>query len=100
MGNDPNSNASLMLIGGIFLIMYFFMIRPQTQRAKKQRQFIDELQKGDKVITMGGIHGKIAKADEHTVLLEIDNGTKVKIEKTSISLEMSQALQKSKETEA
>ena len=79
----------LILIGIVF---YFFMIRPQTKKMKDQRNFIEGIKKGDKVVTIGGIHGKIAEINDDTYILEIENGVKMKIDKVSVSLEASKKL--------
>ena len=81
--------GNLLLIGGIVLIFYFFMIRPQQKKQKDQKKFIDDIKKGDMVVTMGGIHGKVAGTEGETILLEVDRTTKIKVEKSSISLEAS-----------
>jgi len=75
------------------LIFYFFFIRPQTQRRKKEMVFQTELQKGQKIVTNGGIHGKIVQVNEDkgTVLLEIGNA-KMTVERTSISMDQTIAL--------
>ena len=85
--------SSLILFGGIAIVFYFFMIRPQQKKQKQQKQFIEELKKGDTVVTIGGIHGKIVDQNETSVTLDIDRGTKIKFEKTSISLESSKQYQ-------
>ncbi|PSJ73498.1 preprotein translocase subunit YajC [Sphingobacteriales bacterium UPWRP_1] len=89
---QPNPSAHLFLIAGIFVIMYFFMIRPQSKKANEQREFIQNIQKGDKVVTIGGLHGKVMKVDETSLLLEVDNNVKLRIEKTAISFEYTKAL--------
>ncbi|MFP4089218.1 MAG: preprotein translocase subunit YajC [Cyclobacteriaceae bacterium] len=81
--------GNLILIGGIALIFYFFMIRPQQKRQKDQRKFIDAIKKGDMVVTVGGVHGKIVELQDDTIVLEVDRGAKIKFEKSSISLEAS-----------
>jgi preprotein translocase subunit YajC len=81
--------GNLILIGGIALIFYFFMIRPQQKRQKDQRKFIDAVKKGDMVVTVGGMHGKIVDVEEDTIILEVDRGAKIKFEKSSISQEAS-----------
>lgn len=81
--------GNLILIGGIILIFYFFMIRPQQRKQKDQKRFIDSIRKGDMVVTIGGIHGKITAVEDDTVVLEIDRGAKITVEKSSISLDMS-----------
>ena len=87
-----NSYAHLLLIGGIFIIMYFFMLRPQMNKVKKQEAFLNNLQKGDKVVTIGGIHGRITKVNEQTLLLEVSNNIRLKVEKSVISSEFTDLL--------
>ena len=80
---------SLILFGGIAIVFYFFMIRPQQKKQKDQRKFINEIKKGDVVVTIGGLHGKVYASDDDTVTLEVDKGTKMKFEKSAISLDSS-----------
>ena len=87
-------SSMMLMMGMIFAVMYFFMIRPQSKRAKEQKNFLIEIKKGDKIITAGGIHGKILSVDDHTILLEVDSNTKIRIEKSVISVEMSKQLKK------
>ncbi|MEY4052491.1 MAG: preprotein translocase subunit YajC [Chitinophagia bacterium] len=80
----------LVMLGGIILVFWFFMIRPQAKKAKEQKKFIDDIQKGDKVVTIAGIHGTVNKVNEdNTIQLEVSPGSYLKIEKSSISLEWS-----------
>lgn len=69
------------------VIFYFFMIRPQMRKQKEIKKHRESLKIGDKVITIGGIHGKIVDMDETTVVLEVNDKTKIKFEKTAISAE-------------
>lgn len=81
----------------IFVVMYFFMIRPQAKKAKDQKAFMSSLQKGDKVVTVSGIHGKIIKVNEDgTLAVQIDTNTTVNMERSGLSLEMSKAQQDKK----
>ena len=80
---------NLVFIGGILLVFYFFMIRPQQKKQKDQKKFIGDIKKGDMVVTLGGIHGKVVGIEEGTITLEVDRGSKIKMEKSSISLEAS-----------
>lgn len=82
----------IVTFGLIAIVFYFFMIRPQTKKQKEQKNFISELKKGDKVVTTAGIHGKIADISEATFLLEVDNGVKIRFDKSAISLEASKVL--------
>jgi preprotein translocase subunit YajC len=76
----------------IIVVFYFFMIRPQMKKAKDHKKYVEELKKGDKVITTSGIHGKIVDLNETTFLVEVEGGTKIRFEKSAISLESSKAL--------
>ncbi len=69
---------------GIFFIFWFFILRPKLNAQKKEESFRESLEKGQKIITIGGIHGKIIGIKEKTVLIEIEGGGKIKIEKTAI----------------
>ena len=85
----------LIMLGGIMVVFWFFMIRPQAKKAKEQKKFIDNMQKGDKVVTIAGIHGTISKVyEDNTIQLEVSPGSYLKIERSSISLELSQAINK------
>jgi preprotein translocase subunit YajC len=81
----------LVLLGGMIVVFYFFMIRPQAQKAKKAKKFQTDLQKGDKIVTIAGIHGKIYKInDDNTIDVEVSPGSYLKIERSAISMEWSQ----------
>ncbi|MEM6360284.1 MAG: preprotein translocase subunit YajC [Bacteroidota bacterium] len=86
---DGSGISSLILFGGVALVFYFFMIRPQQKKQKEQKKFIEEIKRGDQVITVGGIHGKVLTLEEDAVSLEVDKGVKMKVQKSSISLEAS-----------
>jgi preprotein translocase subunit YajC len=75
----------------IIAVIYFFMIRPQSKKAKDQQKFRAEVQKGDKIVTIGGIHGKIADTKDTTLLLDIGNNQRLTIEKSAVSMEATQA---------
>lgn len=87
-----SSTMSIIFFVLFFLILYFFMIRPQSKKAKEQKAFLNEIKVGDKIVTIGGVHGKIVKVDEDTYLLEVDTNTKVRIEKSVISLDYTRAM--------
>ncbi len=74
----------LMMMGGMFVIMYFFMIRPQMKKAKEAKKFQDGISVGDKIVTVGGIHGKVVEVDETTVVIGLDQG-RMRIEKAALS---------------
>ncbi|WP_246008249.1 preprotein translocase subunit YajC [Chitinophaga lutea] len=91
--------GSLLFFGGMILVMWLFMIRPQTKKAKLQKQFIDNLKEGDKVVTIAGIHGKVKKInDNNTLQLEVSAGTYITIERSAVSMEYTSAVNKAAET--
>tara|TARA_B110000444_G_scaffold261429_1_gene313447 strand:- start:5594 stop:5881 length:288 start_codon:yes stop_codon:yes gene_type:complete len=76
----------LILISVSMIIMYFFMIRPQVKKQKNESKFRSEIAKGDKVLTLGGIHAKVLEVQEETLLIQAEGGSsKFKINKTSIA---------------
>ena len=81
----------LVVFGLIAIVFYFFMIRPQVKKQKDQKKYVNELKKGDKVVTTAGIHGRIIDLNETTFFVEVDNG-KIRFDKSAISLEASKAL--------
>jgi len=84
----------IILFGGIFVVFYFFMIRPQQKKAKDAQKFISELKTGDKVVTIGGVHGSVVSIREKTVVVEVDSskGVRVVFEKSAISKDASSRL--------
>ena len=87
---DPK--ITLLIYGAMFAVIYFFFIRPQSQKVKKEKAFVDGLEKGDKVVTTNGIHGTIDKVEETSLLLEVDRNVKIRIEKSGISAELTQSI--------
>jgi preprotein translocase subunit YajC len=86
--SGTSSWTTPVMMGGMILVFYFFMIRPQQKKAKEQKKFIAEMQKGDKIVTIAGIHGTINKLnDDGTLLLETSPGSYMKIERSTISPE-------------
>lgn len=79
-----SSWSGILMIVLIFVIFWLFFIRPQNKRAKEQQKFRENLQKGDKIVTIGGIHGKVDEVREHTVLVSVDHNTKIEFEKSAI----------------
>lgn len=74
-----------LMLGLMFLVMYFFMIRPQQKRQKAEETFRSGLAKGDKIVTIGGIHGKIISVEDTTVIIEAEVGnTRLKMEKSAL----------------
>jgi len=94
-GDSQGGGASfLILMVGMIVVFYFFMFRPQQKKQKDQKKFIAEVRKGDKVVTVGGIHGRIFEISDDTVIMEVEKGAKIKIDKTSISLESTKKVSK------
>lgn len=90
-----NSSFSLILLGGMILVFWLFMIRPQQKKAKMAKQFQENMQKGDKIVTIAGIHATVNKVNEDgTIMVETSPGSYLKIEKTAISIEWTQNLNK------
>jgi preprotein translocase subunit YajC len=89
MSPQPGQNpiVSFLPIVLIVVVFYFFMIRPQMKKQKEQVKFKEAIQKGDKIVTIGGIHGKIIEIQDKTFTIEVENGVKLKIEKSAVSLE-------------
>jgi len=78
--------SSLIMFGMIFAVMYFFMIRPQIKKQKKEREYRSALKQGDAVMTIGGIYGKITEVKEDAFIIEVHGGTKLKVAKTAVSM--------------
>ena len=92
-GGGQNSGiANLVFPILLIVVFYFFMIRPQLKKAKEQKKFRENIAKGDKVITIGGIHGKITDVQETTFIIEVEGGHKLKIEKSAVSMDSSTLL--------
>ncbi len=89
---NPNMGIyNFLLIGGMILVFWLFMIRPQAKKQKMAKKFQEEMQKGDKIVTIAGIHGTVNRVnDDGTVMLETSPGSDLKIEKSAISIEWSQ----------
>lgn len=81
----------LVFMGAIIAVFYFFMIRPQQKKAKDQKKFVDEIKKGDDVVTIGGAHGRVAEIEGDTIILEIERGGRIKFSKSAISMESTKA---------
>ncbi len=86
-GGGMGSFLIMMVL--IFVVMYFLMIRPQQKKQKELVKFRDSLQKGDKVVTIGGIYGTVAEIKERVVLLEVDNNVKIRVDKSSLVKDIS-----------
>ena len=73
-----------IMLALIFVVMWFFMIRPQRKQQKELQNFRDALKKGDKVVTIGGIYGTVAEIKEDSVLIEVDNNVKIRVSKQAL----------------
>lgn len=94
-GGPFGSATSIIFLGGMILVFWLFFIRPQAKRAKNQKKFIEEIGKGDKIVTIAGIHGTINKVNEDgTLEIQVSPGSYIKIEKTAISMDWTAALNK------
>lgn len=80
----------------IVVVFYFFMIRPQMKKQKELKKFRENLQVGDKVVTIGGIHGKILEVADTTVLLSCESSTKLRVEKSAVSMAFDESLAQAK----
>lgn len=90
--------GSLFLIAAMLVVMWLFMIRPQSKKAKQQKEFNSSIQKGDRIVTIAGIHGRINKVNEDdTLQLEVSPGSYMTIERSAISMEFTQGLKKRQE---
>lgn len=77
----------------IVVVFYFFMIRPQMKKAKDQKKYIENLKKGDKILTIGGIYGKINEIREDgSIVMEVEDGTKMRISKNAVSMDATNTL--------
>lgn len=104
-GKDGASGGGMggfqfIFLGLMILVFWLFFIRPQAKRAKNQKKFIEDMQKGDKIVTIAGIHGTINKINEDgTMNIEISPGSYIKIEKSAISMDWTNQLNKVAATE-
>ena len=89
-GGNPIMNFLPIIL--IVVVFYFFMIRPQMKKSKEQTKFREALKKGDRVVTIGGIHGKIVEVSDKTFMIEVEGGVKLKIERSAVSMDNSTML--------
>ena len=92
--------STLFLLAGMILVFWLFMIRPQAKKAKMAKQFQENMQKGDKIVTIAGIHGTVNKVNEDgTIMIETSPGSYLKIERSAISMEWTQNINKQPKAE-
>jgi preprotein translocase subunit YajC len=84
--------SMIYMLGAMFLVMYFFMIRPQMKKNKAQVAFKEGVTKGDKIVTTGGIHGKISEVRDTTFIIDTEAGGKLRIDKSSVSMDATRLL--------
>ncbi|MDP1622274.1 MAG: preprotein translocase subunit YajC [Bacteroidales bacterium] len=92
-GGDQSGWYSFLPLILIIVVFYFFFIRPQMKRSKDQKKFKESLQKGQKVITIGGIHGRIVEIQETTVTIEVENSVRLRLEKTAVAMDNTQTIE-------
>ena len=80
-----NLMSTFIMFGAIFAIFYFMIIRPQQKKAKERELLLSNIQKGDKIITSGGVHGTIEGLEEKTCLIKVSDNVKIKIERSAIA---------------
>ncbi len=96
-GGQGSGMSTMLMMGGIAIVFYFFMMRPQMKKAKEQKKYIEALKKGDKILTIGGIYGKIVDVREDaTIIMEVEDGTKMKISKNAVSNDATASLNETK----
>ena len=83
----------LLFLVAIIVVFYLFMIRPQMRKQKTERTFRETLEKGAKVVTIGGLHGRIVEVNDRTFMIEVDTNVKVRVEKSAISAEATKSLE-------
>ncbi len=88
-GAEPNPIMTFLPLVLIIVVFYFFMIRPQMKKQKELAAFRNSIAKGDKVVTTGGIYGKILELKDNTVLLQVDDNVKIRVDKAAIVKDMS-----------
>ena len=90
-GGGASSVNMLLMMGLMIVVFYFFMIRPQMKRQKEMTKFRSALQKGDKIVTTGGIYGKIDEIKDNIIILEVAMNVKLKVDKSVVLKDMSDA---------
>ncbi|MDP4280912.1 MAG: preprotein translocase subunit YajC [Bacteroidota bacterium] len=95
-GSAQSTWWSLLPLLLIIVVFYLFFIRPQMKRSKDQKKFRENLQKGQKVITIGGIHGKIVELQDTTVTIEVENQVRLRVEKSAIAIDSTQVVENTK----
>lgn len=104
MQAQPNATGSMIstvvMFGAVFVIFYFMLIRPQNKKQKAMRKMIEAVKKGDKVVTIGGIHGLIHSVKDHSVIIKVDDSTKMEFSKSAIASVDPQGMQSDSDSNA
>ncbi len=82
----------LIMMGLVMVVIYFFMLRPQMKKSKDEKKFREELKKGDRIVTIGGIHGKINEIRDDSFIIEVEGNNRLKIDKSAVSMTSSATL--------
>ncbi len=82
----------LIMMGLVMVVIYFFMLRPQMKKAKDEKKFREAIKKGDRIVTIGGIHGKINEIRDDSFIIEVEGNNRLKIEKSAVSMTSSATL--------
>ena len=91
-GTGGSAMQPLIMMGLVMIVIYFFMLRPQMKKAKDEKKFRENLKKGDRIVTIGGIHGKINEIRDDSFIIEVEGNNRLKIEKSAVSLTSSATL--------
>lgn len=84
-GQDANPLVTFLPLILIFVVFYFFIIRPQKKKEDTRKKMIEAVKKGDKIVTIGGVHGTVTQVDDSSVLVQADTSTKLRIDKNAIA---------------
>jgi len=95
-GQKSNPLMTFLPLVLIIVVFYFFFIRPQMKKTKEQKKFREAIKKGDRIITIGGIHGKIAEIQETTFTIEVEGGNRLRIEKSAVAMDNTAQLTETK----
>lgn len=91
---EGGSGGMLLMIGMMVVVFYLFMIRPQMKKGKEEKKFREELKKGTRIITIGGVHGKISEVKEDSFVIETEGSGRLRINKSAVSLDLTKELEK------
>lgn len=95
-GEDGGGVSFFLMIGAMIVVFYLFFIRPQMKKTKDQKKFREALKKGDKIITIGGIHGKIIEVQEKTFTIEVEGQNRLKVERSAVAMDSSSQIVETK----